>query len=81
MIIDAHLHVWSDDYERYPFAEGVDIKKGAPVELLNETMEEVGVDKAVIVQPAALPFSKKYSPLPSMRPFLMSPRYFGAPSG
>lgn len=24
MIIDAHLHVWSDDYERYPFAEGVD---------------------------------------------------------
>lgn len=22
MIIDTHLHVWSDDFERYPFAEG-----------------------------------------------------------
>ena len=22
MIIDTHLHVWSDDSERYPFAEG-----------------------------------------------------------
>ena len=20
--IDAHVHVWTDDYERFPFAEG-----------------------------------------------------------
>ena len=51
MIVDSHLHVWSDDFERYPFAEGRKEIDGAPVELLNRTMEEAGVDRAVIVQP------------------------------
>ena len=60
MIVDAHLHVWSDDFERYPFAEGVATKDGAPVELLNETMEEAGVDKAVIVQPAYYLYDNRY---------------------
>ena len=60
MIIDAHLHVWSDDFERYPFAEGIDKKEGASVELLNETMEEAGVDKAVIVQPAYYLYDNRY---------------------
>ncbi len=60
MIIDAHLHVWSDDFESYPFAEGVEEKEGAPVELLNETMDEAGVDKAVIVQPVYYLYDNRY---------------------
>jgi|TARA_B100001971_G_scaffold207526_1_gene227821 predicted TIM-barrel fold metal-dependent hydrolase len=60
MIIDAHLHVWSDDFDRFPFAEGVETKGGAPVELLNQTMEQAGVDKAVIVQPAYYLYDNRY---------------------
>jgi L-fuconolactonase len=60
MIIDGHLHVWSDDFERFPFAEGVAEKGGASVELLNQTMEEAGVDKACIVQPAYYLYDNRY---------------------
>jgi len=51
MIIDAHLHVWSGDVAHYPFADDRRPAESATVELLNETMTEAGVDKAVIVQP------------------------------
>jgi len=60
MIIDTHLHVWSDDFERYPFAEGRTVAEGAPVELLNETMAEAGVDRAVIVQPIHYLYDNRY---------------------
>ena len=60
MIIDTHLHVWSDDSERYPFAEGRTQVGGGSVELLNQTMDEVGVDKAVIVQPIYYLFDNRY---------------------
>ena len=60
MIIDTHLHVWSDDAERYPFAEGRAQVSGGSVELLNQTMDEVGVDKAVIVQPIYYLFDNRY---------------------
>ncbi len=60
MIIDTHLHVWSDDFSRYPFAEGRQASEGAPVELLNETMAEAGVDKAVIVQPIGYLYDNRY---------------------
>ena len=60
MIIDTHLHVWSDDAERYPFAEGRTQVGGGAVELLNQTMDEVGVDKAVIVQPIYYLFDNRY---------------------
>ena len=60
MIIDTHLHVWSDDFERYPFAEGRKAAEGAPVELLNETMEQAGVDRAVIVQPIHYLYDNRY---------------------
>ena len=60
MIIDTHLHVWSDDVERYPFAEGRTQVGGGSVELLNQTMDEVGVDKAVIVQPIHYLFDNRY---------------------
>ena len=51
MIIDAHLHVWSDDYEHYPFADGRTDAAPGSTELLIETMDAAGVDRAVIVQP------------------------------
>ncbi len=51
MIIDAHLHVWSDDYTRYPMADGRTDAAPGSTELLLETMQTHGVDKAVIVQP------------------------------
>ena len=38
MIIDTHLHVWSDDFNTYPFADGRSDREAAPVELLNETI-------------------------------------------
>ena len=60
MIIDTHLHVWSDDAEHYPFAEGRTQVGGGSVELLNQTMDEVGVDKAVIVQPIYYLFDNRY---------------------
>jgi len=60
VIIDTHLHVWSDDSERYPFAEGRTQVGGGSVELLNQTMDEVGVDKAVIVQPIYYLFDNRY---------------------
>lgn len=60
MIIDTHLHVWSDDTSRYPFADGrTDIEAGS-VELLNTTMAEAGVDKAVIVQPINYLYDNRY---------------------
>ncbi len=51
MIIDAHLHVWTDDYAKYPFSDGRQAAEAGTAELLVETMETHGVDKAVIVQP------------------------------
>ena len=61
MIIDTHLHVWSEDFSRYPFADGSKAAdEGAPVELLNDTMDEAGVDKAVIVQPIYYRFDNRY---------------------
>lgn len=61
MIIDTHLHVWSDDFSRYPFADGrTDIEDGS-VELLNKTMAEAGVDKAVIVQPINYLYDNRYA--------------------
>ena len=49
MIIDLHLHVWSDDEARYPFATRP--RRAGSVELLLDEMERAGVDQAVIVQP------------------------------
>ena len=62
MIIDSHLHVWSDDESRYPFGEVARPAPGdrASVELLNEHMAEAGVDKAVIVQPIHYLYDNRY---------------------
>lgn len=60
MIIDSHLHVWSDDQDRYPFAGGRKDAAPGSTELLLETMHEYGVDKAVIVQPIYYLYDNSY---------------------
>ena len=60
MIIDTHLHVWSDDFGTYPFADGRSDREAAPVELLNDTMAAAGVDRAVIVQPIHYLYDNSY---------------------
>ena len=60
MIIDSHLHVWSDDQQRYPFADGRKDAAPGSMELLIETMEVAGVDKAVIVQPIYYLYDNSY---------------------
>ena len=59
MIIDSHLHVWSDDAERYPWA-GEGTTEAGSVELLLETMARHGVHKACIVQPIHYLFDNRY---------------------
>ena len=46
LVIDSHLHVWSEDTETYPRSE---TPFPAPPELLLEYMGEADVDRAVIV--------------------------------
>ena len=59
MIIDSHLHVWSSDTERYPFA-GKGTTEAGSAELLLETMEKAGVEKSVIVQPIHYLYDNRY---------------------
>ena len=59
MIIDSHLHVWSDDPVRYPWA-GEGTTEAGTVELLLETMAKNGVDKACIVQPIHYLYDNRY---------------------
>ena len=58
--IDTHLHVWSGDFERYPFAAGRREAEPAPVELLNAVMGAAGVDRAVLVQPIHYLYDNRY---------------------
>lgn len=60
MIIDAHLHVWSLDFDRYPFAEGRTTEEDGSVELLLETMEQHGVSHSMIVQPIHYVYDNTY---------------------
>ena len=59
MIIDSHLHVWSDDPGRYPWAAEGTTEAGT-VELLLETMAKNGVHQACIVQPIHYLFDNRY---------------------
>ncbi len=59
MIIDPHLHVWSDDEETYQYGPSRPNQPGS-VELLFDTMAEAGVEKAVIVQPIHYLFDNRY---------------------
>jgi predicted TIM-barrel fold metal-dependent hydrolase len=60
-IIDSHVHVWSKDFERYPF-QGYDHLKQveASAELLLHCMEEAGVAGALIIQPIVYRWDHRY---------------------
>lgn len=54
-IIDAHMHVWSDDTVKFPFTHPYDdkfmpLKIPASVQLLLKEMDEYGIDQCVLVQ-------------------------------
>ena len=61
-IVDAHLHVWEMPSERYPWHPLRNMHPAAPasVELLLETMQQHGVDKAIIVQPSNYGYDHAY---------------------
>ena len=63
MIVDSHLHVWSDDHSRYPFAEeiGTGPTQSGSVELLLETMADNGVDRACLVQSIHYLYDNRYT--------------------
>ena len=52
--IDAHVHVWTDDYQTYPFAEGSDPADASPTTFHAEDIlghaRPCGVDRIVLVQ-------------------------------
>ncbi len=50
-IVDTHMHVWAADLEKYPFARKMKPPKiPATVELLNEEMDQFGINYCVLVQ-------------------------------
>jgi predicted TIM-barrel fold metal-dependent hydrolase len=54
-VIDTHMHVWSGDADRFPFAHPYDPKYKPPriaatVELLLKEMDEFGISHCVLVQ-------------------------------
>jgi predicted TIM-barrel fold metal-dependent hydrolase len=57
LVIDSHLHVWSEDTDRYPRSE---TPFPAPPELLLEYMDEAGVDRAVFVLPNYYGYDNRY---------------------
>ena len=63
MIIDSHLHVWSDDRRRYPFAAEIGSGPTQPgsVELLLDTMAAAGVERACLVQSIHYLYDNSYT--------------------
>src|SRR5437763_11375916 len=61
-MVDAHLHVFSDDPARYPYDGrwGMIPQEPTPVEELIACMDANGVDKAVMVQGAAYLYDNRY---------------------
>ena len=57
LVIDSHLHVWSEDTGKYPRSE---TPFPAPPELLLEYMDEAGVDRAVFVLPNYYGYDNRY---------------------
>src|SRR5262245_48627345 len=54
-VVDAHMHVWSDQRDRFPFAHPFDPKVKPPrvagtVEMLVEEMDRSGITHCVLVQ-------------------------------
>jgi len=60
-VIDAHLHVWTNDPARYPFNPKVSVPAlRADAEFLLSCMESAGVAGALIIQPIVYGFDHRY---------------------
>ncbi|CAM8902543.1 unnamed protein product [Rhodiola kirilowii] len=62
-IIDSHLHVWAAPQEaanKYPYFPGQEPTLPGNLDLLIQSMEEAGVDGALIVQPINHKFDHSY---------------------
>src|SRR5262245_27724805 len=64
-VIDTHMHVWSDDPVRFPFAHPYDAKHQPPsaaasVEVLLKEMDEFGVSHCVLVQMISHGWDNRY---------------------
>lgn len=62
MIIDAHLHVFSDDLKKYPYHTQTPYIPDFPAtaEDFGDLMRENGVSRAVLVQPSAYMYDHRY---------------------
>src|SRR4051812_35043937 len=62
LVVDAHLHVWSLDAARYPFAPDAPYVPEIPgdTEMLLRLMARSGVDRAVIIQPSCYGYDHRY---------------------
>jgi predicted TIM-barrel fold metal-dependent hydrolase len=62
--IDAHVHVWTPDTERYPLAEGSQKKNMAPPSFTPEQLfahcKPEGVDRIVLIQMSFYKFDNRY---------------------
>jgi predicted TIM-barrel fold metal-dependent hydrolase len=62
--IDAHVHVWSDDFRRYPLAEGFKVEDVAPRSFTPEELfrhtKDAGVERINLIQIGFLGFDNRY---------------------
>ncbi len=63
-VVDSHLHVWSDDENRYPWRAltnfGSPTRIQGTVEMLLQLQAKSGVDKSVLVQPGNYGYDHSY---------------------
>ena len=62
MLIDAHIHLWTQDVEKYPWDPigGYIPEESAPKENFLSVMDQSGVDRAVAVQPTPYGWDNSY---------------------
>lgn len=62
MIRDAHVHIWVNDPEKYPWNPigGYIPQNEAPIEMLAQLMDKSGVQGAVLVQPTPYGWDNSY---------------------
>src|SRR5262245_40908467 len=64
-VIDTHMHIWTNETDRFPFAQPYDANFKPPpiagtVEMLVEEMDRHGVDFAVLVQVIYYGWANRY---------------------
>ena len=62
MLIDAHIHLWTQDPDKYPWSPigGYIPEKSASKEDFLRLMDQAGVDRVVVVQPTPYGWDNSY---------------------